>query len=127
MRSLHAADRARRAVRRTRGARGVRYTHENSKRHLTRGASMKLRYKILIAIGVVVALGVLSLALAMSHTSPCGPAPPLAAGATPMKAIVHRCYGSPDVIRLESDPKPMPKDDELLVRVHAASVNPLDW
>jgi NADPH:quinone reductase-like Zn-dependent oxidoreductase len=88
---------------------------------------MKLRYKILIAIGVVVALGVLSLALAMSHTSPCGPAPPLAAGVTPMKAIVHRCYGSPDVIRLEDIPKPTPKDDEVLVRVHAASVNPLDW
>src|ERR1700745_3546007 len=88
---------------------------------------MKLRYKILTAIGVVVALGVLSLALVMSHTSPCSPAPPLAGGATPMKAIVHRCYGSPDVIRLEDIPKPTPKDDEILVRVHAASVNPLDW
>jgi NADPH:quinone reductase-like Zn-dependent oxidoreductase len=44
-----------------------------------------------------------------------------------MKAIVHRCYGSPDVIRLEDVPKPTPKDDEILVRVHAASVNPLDW
>jgi NADPH:quinone reductase-like Zn-dependent oxidoreductase len=88
---------------------------------------MKLRYKILGAIAVVVALGVLSLALAMSHTAPCGPSPPLPAGATPMKAIVHRCYGSPDVIRLEDIPKPTPKDDEILVRVHAASVNPLDW
>ena len=88
---------------------------------------MKLRYKILGAVAVVVALGVLSLALAMSHTSPCGPSPPLPAGATPMKAIVHRCYGSPDVIRLEDIPKPTPKDDEILVRVHAASVNPLDW
>ena len=88
---------------------------------------MKLRYKILGAIAVVLALGVLSLALAMSHTSPCGPSPPLPAGATPMKAIVHRCYGSPDVIRLEEIPKPAPKDDEILVRVHASSVNPLDW
>src|SRR5215469_16545329 len=91
------------------------------------GGSMKLRYKILGAIAVVLALGVLSLALAMSHTSPCGPSPPVPAGATPMKAIVHRCYGSPDVIRLEDIPKPTPKDDEILVRVHAASVNPLDW
>ena len=88
---------------------------------------MKRRYKILGAIAVVLALGVLSLALAMSHTAPCGPSPPLPAGATPMKAIVHRCYGSPDVIRLEDIPKPSPKDDEILVRVHAASVNPLDW
>jgi NADPH:quinone reductase-like Zn-dependent oxidoreductase len=88
---------------------------------------MKLRYKILSAIGVVVALGVLSLALAMSHTSPCAPTPPLPAGATPMKAIVHSCYGSPDVIRYEDIAKPNPADDEILVRVHAASVNPLDW
>ena len=88
---------------------------------------MKLRYKILGAIALVVALGVLSLALAMSHTAPCDPSPPLPAGATPMKAIVHRCYGSPDVIRLEDVPKPTPTDGEILVRVHAASVNPLDW
>ena len=88
---------------------------------------MKLRYKILGAIAVVLALGVLSLALALSHTSPCSPSPPLPTGATPMKAIVHRCYGSPDVVRVEEIAKPTPKDDEILVRVHASSVNPLDW
>jgi NADPH:quinone reductase-like Zn-dependent oxidoreductase len=88
---------------------------------------MKLRYKILGAVAIVLALGVLSLALAMSHTSPCGPSPPLPAGVTSMKGIVHRCYGTPDVIRLEDIPKPAAKDDEILVRVHAASVNPLDW
>jgi NADPH:quinone reductase-like Zn-dependent oxidoreductase len=44
-----------------------------------------------------------------------------------MKGIVHRCYGSPDVIRYEDIPKPTPADNEVLVKVHAASVNPLDW
>jgi NADPH:quinone reductase-like Zn-dependent oxidoreductase len=88
---------------------------------------MKLGYKILSVILVLVALGALSLLIAMSYTSACGPSPPLAAGATPMKAIVHRCYGSPDVVRYEDIAKPTPADDELLVRVHAASVNPLDW
>ena len=88
---------------------------------------MKLRYKILSVTLILVALGVLSLLIAMSYTSACGPSPALAAGATPMKAIVHRCYGSPDVVRYEDIPKPTPADDELLVRVHAASVNPLDW
>ena len=44
-----------------------------------------------------------------------------------MKAIVYRRYGSPDVLRLEEVPTPVPKDGEVLVRVHAASVNPLDW
>jgi len=44
-----------------------------------------------------------------------------------MKAIVYRRYGSPDVLALEDVPKPVVKDDDVLVRVHAASVNPLDW
>ena len=44
-----------------------------------------------------------------------------------MKAIVYRRYGSPDVLRLEEVPKPDVKDGEVLVRVRAAAVNPLDW
>ena len=44
-----------------------------------------------------------------------------------MKAIVYERYGSPDVIELKEIDKPVPKDDQVLVRVHAASVNPIDW
>src|SRR5262245_57410202 len=88
---------------------------------------MKLRYKIASVILIVLALGALALAIAMSHNAACGPSPPLAAGATPMKAILHRCYGSPAVIRYEDIPKPNPAENEILVRVHAASLNPLDW
>src|SRR6266849_2973587 len=44
-----------------------------------------------------------------------------------MKAIVHCEYGSPDVLKLEDIEKPTPGDDQVLVRVRAASVNPLDW
>jgi len=40
-----------------------------------------------------------------------------------MKAIVHQEYGSPDVLELEEIEKPSPGDDEVLVEVHAASVN----
>ena len=54
----------------------------------------------------------------------CGNA---AAPAVPMKAIVYCDYGTADVLRLEDVEKPVPGDDELLVRVHAAGVNPLDW
>src|ERR1700741_3957392 len=88
---------------------------------------MKLRYKILGVFVILAGVGVLSLALFMSHTTPCGPTPSPPAGATLMKAAVRHCYGSPDVVRYEDIPKPSPKDDEVLVRVHAASVNPLDW
>jgi NADPH:quinone reductase-like Zn-dependent oxidoreductase len=91
------------------------------------GGFMKLRYKILGVFVILLAAGVFSLALVMSRTSPCAPAPPLPAGTPLMKAVVHRCYGSPNIMRLEDIPKPTPADDEVLVKVHAASINPLDW
>ena len=44
-----------------------------------------------------------------------------------MKAIVFTKYGSPDVLELKDVEKPTPKDDEVLIRVHAASLNDWDW
>src|SRR5437870_5498311 len=44
-----------------------------------------------------------------------------------MKAIVYHEYGSADVLKCEEVEKPVPKDDEVLIRVRAASVNPVDW
>jgi NADPH:quinone reductase-like Zn-dependent oxidoreductase len=44
-----------------------------------------------------------------------------------MKAMVRHAYGSPDVVRLEELPKPVPRNDEVLVKVRAASGNPADW
>jgi len=44
-----------------------------------------------------------------------------------MKAIVHHKYGSPNVLQLADIDRPKVNDDGVLVRVQAASVNPLDW
>jgi NADPH:quinone reductase-like Zn-dependent oxidoreductase len=44
-----------------------------------------------------------------------------------MKAIAQDRYGPPDVLELRDVPKPTPGDYEVLVRVHAAAVNALDW
>jgi NADPH:quinone reductase-like Zn-dependent oxidoreductase len=44
-----------------------------------------------------------------------------------VRAIVRDTYGSPDVLKLQEIDKPEVTDDEVLVRVRAASVNPVDW
>jgi NADPH:quinone reductase-like Zn-dependent oxidoreductase len=44
-----------------------------------------------------------------------------------MKAVVYEKYGSPDVLKLREVETPTPKDDEVLVRIHAVSINDWDW
>jgi NADPH:quinone reductase-like Zn-dependent oxidoreductase len=88
---------------------------------------MTRRSKILSTILLVLALVVGSLALALSHNSVCGAPPALPAGVPSMKAAVYRCYGSPDVVKIETVAKPTPGDHGLLIRVRAGSLNPLDW
>src|SRR5436305_41296 len=52
---------------------------------------------------------------------------PIDTGEPHMKAVVHTKYGSPDVLEIRDVKKPAPNDDQVLVKVRAASVNPLDW
>jgi NADPH:quinone reductase-like Zn-dependent oxidoreductase len=87
---------------------------------------MSVFSKILLVLLGVIVLAVASLAVAVSHDSACGPSPTTAIS-DPVKAAVYRCYGSADVVRIETIAKPVPGPHGLLVRIHASSVNPLDW
>jgi NADPH:quinone reductase-like Zn-dependent oxidoreductase len=86
-----------------------------------------LRRRILGSIGVLLVLVVAGFAWALSHESACKAAPGPAAGMPTMRAVVRRCYGPPDVLAVEDIEKPLPTEGRLLVKVHAASINPADW
>jgi NADPH:quinone reductase-like Zn-dependent oxidoreductase len=44
-----------------------------------------------------------------------------------MKAIRIHAYGGPEVLKYEDVPRPVPNDDDVLIKVMAAGVNPVDW
>ena len=52
---------------------------------------------------------------------------PIETGEPHMKAVVYTNYGSPDVLEIKDIKKPVPNDDQVLIKVRAASINPLDW
>ena len=52
---------------------------------------------------------------------------PIETGEPHMKAVVYTDYGSPDVLEIRDIKKPVPNDDQVLIKVRAASINPLDW
>lgn len=88
---------------------------------------MKLRYRILSVISTLVAIAIVSVAVALSRETPCPTTTPPSSDAATMNAITHRCYGPPDVLALERVAKPTPGDTEILAKVHAASINPFEW
>ena len=70
-----------------------------------------MKNKVLLAIAVISC----ALGIATAQTSPAT-----------MKAVVLNEYGGPEVLKYQDTPKPEPKNDEILVRVMAAAVNPVD-
>jgi len=53
--------------------------------------------------------------------------PPLTTQGGPMQVVLVHETGGPGVLSIEDSPPPEPAEGELLIRVHAASVNPIDW
>ena len=52
---------------------------------------------------------------------------PIETGEPHMKAVVYTEYGPPDVLEVKDIKKPEPNDEQVLIKVHAAAVNPYDW
>ena len=77
-------------------------------------------------LGVIV-IAVVSLMVTLSYTSDCTDIPPTEPGENKIKAVAHYCYGSSDLLAVEWVDKPVPADNEVLVKVHRAGVNPLDY
>jgi NADPH:quinone reductase-like Zn-dependent oxidoreductase len=88
---------------------------------------MTLAYRALAVIAMLAAVALLWLGLASRHDSAPAAEHPPSDKTKLMKAIVYRDYGPPDVLQLEDIAKPVAANNEVLIRVHAASVNPLDW
>jgi NADPH:quinone reductase-like Zn-dependent oxidoreductase len=80
-----------------------------------------------VAVLVIVALAAIALGVAYFRSDNNCDELLAAKPENPMKAIVRCEYGSPEVLKLVNIEKPVPAAGQLLVRVHAASVNPLDW
>lgn len=88
---------------------------------------MRLRTRILTGALGFIALAIGVLAIALSYESACGAATPPPKGMPRMKAIVHRCYGPAQTLAFEDVEKPTIGERDVLIKVHAAGVNPHDW
>jgi NADPH:quinone reductase-like Zn-dependent oxidoreductase len=83
--------------------------------------------RIVSGLGIVLLVALAGLAVAIRYESDCDSEVAAVAEGPTMKAVTRRCYGSPDVLAVEDIPKPVPNDYQLLVRVRAAAINPLEW
>src|SRR5438270_14076205 len=63
----------------------------------------------------------------IKHTGATSEKKSTSAKSQTMKAIRIHNYGGPEVLKYEDAPRPEPQADEVLIRVHAAGVNPIDW
>jgi NADPH:quinone reductase-like Zn-dependent oxidoreductase len=88
---------------------------------------MKLRNKILLGVAGLFVGGIAALAITLGYESPCPPTPTPAADAKHMRALMQRCYGAPGVLRVERIAKPAPAEGQILIKVHAAGLNPFEW
>ena len=77
-------------------------------------------------VGVLLLLAVLALVVGYMRSDNVCPTDAAISGDT-MRGAIQCVYGGPEIIEIADLAKPVPGDKELLIKVHSASVNPLDW
>lgn len=88
---------------------------------------MKRRWKVLGGLAAVGLVGLGVFAGVLAYTDACPAPPPPATGDDAMTAVRSRCYGPPEMLEVARVQRPELPADRVLVRVRAASANPLDW
>ena len=86
----------------------------------------RLWIKLFAGSSVLMLLALLVVAGMLGHNGPCIAPSSSGPDGVRMSAILQRCYGDTTVLTLEQVAKPVIAPDEVLIRVHAAGVNPLD-
>lgn len=88
---------------------------------------MKLLKTALKILSMLLLVGIMGLAVTIRYQKDCPPPETIAQSDDGISAVTHHCYGGPEVLVLQQLEKPVPAANEVLVKVHSAGVNPLDW
>ena len=83
--------------------------------------------RIFSTLGGLLLVALVALTISLPYTTECPAPSSVAAGENSMMAVLRPCYGSADDLQYTRVAIPTPADDEVLIKVESASVNPLDY